>query len=444
MDLSTGGDIDAILTGIVNHSPVMIGTVPIYRSVSQLMVRKLSCGDLTEESIFGDIEAEAKMGVDFMTRPLRDHEEHPVDPGKLRAHHGHRLRGGSLMAEWMQIHGRENPLYEHYDRLLEIAREYDVTLSLGDGLRPGSILDAEDRAQVAELITLGELVEKARKAGVQVMVEGPGHVPLSRIAADMKQQKRICSGAPYYVLGPLPTDIAPGYDHIVGAIGGAIAAASGASFLCYVTPAEHLGLPTVQDVYEGVMASRIAAHIGDLEKGVPGVWERDRTMSEARRRFDWETMFKVAMDPAKARRVRCQTEDKDRDVCTMCGELCAMKTYERFGEGTEGTFDRPCLNRLLTRLICGLYVPGAMFRSIWWTGTCPVLFQTSPPPLTGEGQGGGENLRRRATSPTPESPPARGGGSTAHDEEAVKTLNPLPQGEGTAFSDPSRKGRGDF
>ena len=335
MDLSTGGDIDAILTGIVGHSSVMIGTVPIYRSVSRLMVQKLSCGDLTEEAIFGDIEQEAKMGVDFMTVHCG------ITKNTLSILKGcERLmgivsRGGSLMAEWMQLHGRENPLYEHYDRLLEIAREYDVTLSLGDGLRPGSILDAEDRAQVAELITLGELVEKARRAGVQVMVEGPGHVPLSRIAADMKQQKRICSGAPYYVLGPLPTDIAPGYDHIVGAIGGAIAAASGASFLCYVTPAEHLGLPTVQDVYEGVMASRIAAHIGDLEKGIPGTLERNRTMSAARRRFDWETMFKMALDPAKARRVRCQTEDKDRDVCTMCGELCAMKTYERFEKATR-------------------------------------------------------------------------------------------------------------
>jgi phosphomethylpyrimidine synthase len=233
----------------------------------------------------------------------------------------------------MQLHHRENPLYEHYDRLLDIAREYDVTLSLGDGLRPGSISDAEDRAQLAELITLGELVEKARKAGVQVMVEGPGHVPLNRIASDMKLQNRLCNGAPYYVLGPLPTDIAPGYDHIVGAIGGAIAAASGAAFLCYVTPAEHLGLPTVQDVYEGVLSSRIAAHIGDLEKGIRSAWERNETMSSARRRFDWETMFRVAIDPAKARRIRCLTEDRDKDVCTMCGELCAVKTYERFLKG---------------------------------------------------------------------------------------------------------------
>jgi phosphomethylpyrimidine synthase len=330
MDLSTGGDIDAILTGIIEHSSVMIGTVPIYRSVSRLFVQGLSCQDLTEDAIFGDIEQEARMGVDFMTVHSGITKNTLAILGRCERIMGIVSRGGSLMAEWMQLHHRENPLYEHYDRLLDIAREYDVTLSLGDGLRPGSISDAEDRAQLAELITLGELVEKARKAGVQVMVEGPGHVPLSRIASDMKQQQRLCNGAPYYVLGPLPTDIAPGYDHIVGAIGGAIAAASGAAFLCYVTPAEHLGLPTVQDVYEGVLASRIAAHIGDLEKGIPSAWERNVAMSSARRRFDWETMFKVAIDPAKARRVRCLTEDKDRDVCTMCGELCAVKTYERF------------------------------------------------------------------------------------------------------------------
>ena len=239
-------------------------------------------------------------------------------------------RGGSLMAEWMRLHRRENPLYEHYDRLLEICLTVRRHPLARRRARPGSICDAEDRAQTQELIALGELVDRARQAGVQVMVEGPGHVPLHRIAADMKVQKRICNGAPYYVLGPLPTDIAPGYDHIVGAIGGAIAAASGADFLCYVTPAEHLGLPTVKDVYDGVIASCIAAHIGDIEKGFEGAWKRNEEMSRARRRFDWETMFKLSIDPVKARRVRCLTEDKDKDVCTMCGELCAIKTYERF------------------------------------------------------------------------------------------------------------------
>ncbi len=330
MDLSTGGDIDAILAGMIEHSSVMIGTVPIYRSVSKLFAGGLTCKDLTEDAIFADIEHEARMGVDFMTLHCGISTRTLAVLEKTDRIMGIVSRGGSLMAEWMKLHQRENPLYEQYDRLLDIARGYDVTLSLGDGLRPGTICDAEDRAQTAELIVLGELVDRARGAGVQVMVEGPGHVPLRRIAADMQMQKRICNGAPYYVLGPLPTDIAPGYDHIVGAIGGAIAAANGADFLCYVTPAEHLGLPTVKDVYEGVIASCIAAHIGDIEKGVEGAWQRNENMSRARRRFDWETMFKLSIDPAKARRVRCLTEDKDKDVCTMCGELCAMKTYNRF------------------------------------------------------------------------------------------------------------------
>jgi phosphomethylpyrimidine synthase len=330
MDLSTGGDIDAILAGMIGHSSVMIGTVPIYRSVSRLFAGGLTCKDLTEDAIFADIEHEARMGVDFMTVHCGISTGTLAVLEKTDRIMGIVSRGGSLMAEWMRLHQRENPLLEHYDRLLEISRTYDVTLSLGDGLRPGSICDAEDRAQTAELIVLGELVDRARQAGVQVMVEGPGHVPLNRIAADMKNQKRICNGAPYYVLGPLPTDICPGYDHIVGAIGGAIAAANGADFLCYVTPAEHLGLPTAKDVYEGVIASCIAAHIGDIEKGVKGAWKRNEEMSQARRRFDWETMFKLSIDPVKARRVRCMTEDKDKDVCTMCGELCAIKTYERF------------------------------------------------------------------------------------------------------------------
>ncbi len=330
MDLSTGGDIDAILAGMIEHSSVMIGTVPIYRSISKLFAGGLTCQDLTEDAIFADIEHEARMGVDFMTVHCGISRRTLAVLEKTDRIMGMVSRGGSLMAEWMRLHERENPLLEHYDRLLEISRRYDVTLSLGDGLRPGSICDAEDRAQTAELIALGELVDRARKAGVQVMVEGPGHVPLNRIAADMKLQKRICNGAPYYVLGPLPTDIAPGYDHIVGAIGGAIAAASGADFLCDVTPAEPLGLPPGKDVYEGVIASCIAAHIGDIEKGVKGAWKRNEEMSQARRRFDWETMFKLSIDPVKARRVRCMTEDKDKDVCTMCGELCAIKTYERF------------------------------------------------------------------------------------------------------------------
>ncbi len=332
MDLSTGGDIDAILSAMIEGSSVMIGTVPIYRSVTRLIAAGRGCGDLTEDALFEDIAHEARMGVDFMTVHCG------VTTGTLALLEncgrimGMVSRGGSLMAEWMALHGCENPLYAHFDRLLEIARTFDVTLSLGDGLRPGAICDAEDRAQIGELIVLGELVDRARRAGVQVMVEGPGHVPLRRIASDMLLQKRLCHDAPYYVLGPLPTDIAPGYDHIVGAIGGAVAAAAGADFLCYVTPAEHLGLPTLRDVREGVVASRISAHIGDLEKGVPGAWERNEEMSRARRRFDWEAMFRLSLDPLKARSVRCQTEDRDKDVCTMCGEMCAVKTFERYLE----------------------------------------------------------------------------------------------------------------
>jgi len=329
MDLSTGGDLDRTLRTILDRSPVMIGTVPIYKSVSKRLAAGQQAVDLTVDDIFGEIEAQGKAGVDFITVHcgITRHSLRVLkDCGRLM---GMVSRGGSLMAEWIGRHGKENPLYAEYDRLLEISRAYDITLSLGDGLRPGSIFDAEDRAQLTELILLGELAERARRAGVQVMIEGPGHVPLSKIAADMKAQKRICGDAPYYVLGPLPTDIAAGHDHIAAAIGGAIAAANGADFLCYVTPAEHLALPNVAEVREGVIASKIAAHIGDLEKGVATAWERDRQMSAARNRFDWTTMFAQALDPEKARAMRNRSEDKDRDVCTMCGDFCALKTYQR-------------------------------------------------------------------------------------------------------------------
>ena len=329
MDLSTGGDLMLILNKIIEHSSVMVGTVPIYKSVGRLFSEGKGTADLTSEDIFGDIEEHAKAGVDFVTVHCGINRDTLKTLKNCDRLVGIVSRGGSLMAEWINKTGRENPLYEEYDRLLEIAREFDVTLSLGDGLRPGTICDAEDRAQASELIILGELAGRAGKAGVQVMIEGPGHVPLNRIAGDMAMQKRLCDGAPYYVLGPLPTDIAPGYDHIVGAIGGAIAAANGADFLCYVTPAEHLCLPGVDDVREGVVASKIAAHIGDIEKGINGAWERNRAMSEARKNFDWETMFKLAIDPARAKSRRACSEDGERDVCTMCGDLCAMKTYER-------------------------------------------------------------------------------------------------------------------
>ncbi len=333
MDLSTGGDLAMILRSIIAHSPVMIGTVPIYKTISKVFAEKRLCADVTEDEIFDEIEYQAKSGVDFITVHCGITRESINVLRKSKRMMGIVSRGGSLMAEWIIKNKAENPLYEKYDRLLEICREYDVTLSLGDGLRPGTIFDAEDGAQITEMIILGQLAQLAREAGVQVMIEGPGHVPLSRIAGDMKMQKRICGGAPYYVLGPLPTDIAAGYDHITSAIGGAIAAANGADFLCYVTPAEHLALPTIDDVREGVIASKIAAHIGDLEKGIASAWARDRKMSEARNRFDWQTMFEVCIDPEKAKRVRLGSEDKDRDVCTMCGDLCALKTHARaFGD----------------------------------------------------------------------------------------------------------------
>lgn len=329
MDLSTGGDLAQTLSSVLKNSTVMVGTVPIYRVVSALFSKKKSVAQMTADQLFEEIESQARAGVDFITVHCGVTKNSLEILGGCDRVMGMVSRGGSFIAEWVRNTGHENPLFKHYDRLLEIARKYDVTLSLGDGLRPGAICDAEDRAQILELITLGELARKARAAGVQVMIEGPGHVPLGKIVCDVQMQKRLCDNAPYYVLGPLPTDIAPGYDHLVGAIGGALAASKGVDFLCYVTPAEHLHLPSVQDVHDGVIASRIAAHIGDLEKRVPGAIEWDRQMSEARRHFDWKTMFAKAIDPELARKRRNQSEDQDKDVCTMCGDFCAIKTFER-------------------------------------------------------------------------------------------------------------------
>jgi phosphomethylpyrimidine synthase len=329
MDLSTGGNLDRILQTILKRSSVMVGTVPIYKVVSKLMAENKASVEMTTDDLMEEIEMQAMAGVDFITVHCGiTRQSLSVLKGCDRIM-GMVSRGGSFMAEWIIANKKENPLYAQYDRLLEICRHHDVTLSLGDGLRPGAIHDAEDRAQISELLILGELARRARKAGVQVMIEGPGHVPLGRIPGDVQLQKRLCDNAPYYVLGPLPTDIAPGYDHLVGAIGGAIAAASGADFLCYLTPAEHLHLPTIQDVHDGVMATRIAAHIGDLEKGLPGAANWDRNMSLARRKFDWDTMYNQAIDPQLARKRRMQTEDHHRDVCTMCGDLCAIKTFDR-------------------------------------------------------------------------------------------------------------------
>lgn len=329
MDLSTGGDLDQILRMVLEHAPVMVGTVPVYKVISKLMALQKAPVEMGADDLMAEIEYQGQTGVDFITVHCGITRGNLMVLKDCERIMGMVSRGGSFMAEWISAHGAENPLYARFDQLLEICRQYDVTLSLGDGLRPGSIHDAQDRAQIAELITLGELARKARRAGVQVMIEGPGHVPLSRIAEDVRQQKRLCDNAPYYVLGPLPCDIAPGYDHLVGAIGGAVAAASGVDFLCYVTPAEHLHLPSVQDVHDGVIAARIAGHIGDLEKKLPNAEDWDATMSRARRSFDWETMYNLAVDPQLARKRRRQSEDCDRDVCTMCGDLCAMKTFER-------------------------------------------------------------------------------------------------------------------
>jgi len=329
MDLSTGGNLDNILQTILKHSPVIVGTVPIYKVVSKLMAQNKAAVEMTSDDLMEEIEIQAKAGVDFITVHCGITQQSLSVLKNCDRIMGMVSRGGTFMAEWIIANKKENPLYAQYDRLLEICRQYDVTLSLGDGLRPGAIHDAEDRAQISEMLILGDLARRARNAGVQVMIEGPGHVPLGYIARDVQLQKRLCDNAPYYVLGPLPTDIAPGYDHLVGAVGGAIAAASGADFLCYLTPAEHLHLPTIQDVHDGVMATRIAAHIGDLEKGLPGASDWDRTMSLARRKFDWDTMYSQAIDPQLARKRRMQTEDHHRDVCTMCGDLCAIKTFDR-------------------------------------------------------------------------------------------------------------------
>jgi phosphomethylpyrimidine synthase len=325
MDLSTGGDLHIILQRIIQESSVMVGTVPIYGVATRLLAEGKEIKELDPEDLFREIEIQAKMGVDFMTLHCGVTNVSLSFLGNDKRVCGIVSRGGALLKRWMKENGKENPLYEQYDRVLDICKQYDVTISLGDGLRPGAGADATDRAQVAELLVLGELVDRAREKGVQVMVEGPGHMPLDQIEANMKLMKRLCHEAPFYVLGPLVTDSAPGYDHIVGAIGGTIAAIHGADFLCYVTPAEHLCLPDVKDVKEGVIASRIAAHSADLVNNVPGARQRDLTISKARYDLDWETMFQTSIDPEMARKRKMESESSEEDHCTMCGNLCAVK-----------------------------------------------------------------------------------------------------------------------
>lgn len=325
MDLSTGGNLAEIRKEVIKNSPAVIGTVPIYQAAVKMMEEKKAISDMTADDIFEVIEENGKDGVDFITVHCGVTRESVAALEAQGRVLGIVSRGGSMTANWMRCNNKENPLYEYYDRLLEIAHRYDMVLSLGDGLRPGAIEDATDQGQVSELIILGELAERARKEGVQVMIEGPGHVPITDIEANIKLQKKICQGAPFYVLGPLPTDIAPGYDHITSAIGGAIAGAAGADFLCYVTPAEHLRLPTLQDVREGVIAAKIAAHIADIAKGVKGAREKDKKMSQYRKNFDWQGQVDLSVDPEKTVELLEKSKSANEEGCTMCGELCAIK-----------------------------------------------------------------------------------------------------------------------
>lgn len=326
MDLSTGGDLDSIRKVMLEESRLILGTVPIYAVASKLDRQGKSILDFSPEMLFTEIERQAEQGVDFMTVHAG------ITKWSLQAHDmrdrllGIVSRGGSLLKRWMLSTKEENPLYQYYDKLLDICAHHDVTLSLGDGFRPGAIHDATDATQISELIVLGELVKRATARGVQVMVEGPGHVPYQDIAANVQLEKSLCHKAPFYVLGPLPTDFAGAYDHITGAIGGALAAASGADFLCYVTPAEHLCLPDLEDVKQGIIASRIAAHIADIAKGLPNATAVDDKIAKARREMDWETVFRYSVDPKLARQRKSETSSDLSDRCSMCGNLCAIKT----------------------------------------------------------------------------------------------------------------------
>jgi phosphomethylpyrimidine synthase len=333
MDLSTGGDVAAIRKAVLRASSVPLGTVPIYQAATRMIDKKKAIVEMTPSDLFDVIEENGKDGVDFITvhcGVTRGSVGRIEKQGRVL---GIVSRGGSILARWMDYNEMENPLYEHFDKLLEIAREYDMVLSLGDGLRPGCLSDATDRGQVEELIILGELTRQARNAGVQVMIEGPGHVPIGDITSNILLEKNLCNGAPFYVLGPLPTDIAPGYDHITSAIGGAIAGAAGADFLCYVTPSEHLRLPGLEDVREGVIASKIAAHIADIAKGIPGAQERDLRMAKARKAFDWDGQVAESLDPEKTARFLEKSESAQEEGCTMCGEFCAIKLGKREGKG---------------------------------------------------------------------------------------------------------------
>jgi len=329
MDLSTGGDISAIRRAIMHASTVPVGTVPIYQAGIEAIENRGAIVNMSVDEIFAVIEEHAKDGVDFMTVHCGVTQASLARLKKQGRTTDIVSRGGAFLIGWMLHNDKENPLYQYYDRLLGLALEYDFTLSLGDGLRPGCLADATDRAQIEELIILGELVECSREAGVQAMIEGPGHLPLNQIATNVQLEKSLCRGAPFYVLGPLVTDIGAGYDHITAAIGGAIAAAAGADFLCYVTPTEHLSLPNVEDVKEGVIASRIAAHAADVVKGVKGAKEWDEQMSKARKALDWKTQAKLSLDPELSRQVHSKIPASGA-TCSMCGKYCAMAIVERY------------------------------------------------------------------------------------------------------------------
>ncbi len=325
MDLSTGGDIDAIRRKIIKNTDVPLGTVPIYQAGIGAGKTKGAIVDMDEDDMFNAIEKHAEDGVDFMTVHVGVTRKIVDLLVKRKRIIPMVSRGGTFHAAWIIHNGQENPLYSNYNYLLELAKKYDFTLSLGDGLRPGCIHDASDELQIQELLTISELVERAREEDVQVMVEGPGHVPIQQVGANVRMQKALCKGAPFYVLGPLVTDLAPGYDHIVGAIGGAIAAMEGADFLCYVTPAEHLGLPNEDDVKQGVIASKIAAHAADIAKLGEKASKLDDEMAHARIAIDWEKQYELSLDPTKAKLFHERVKAKEPKSCTMCGEYCAMK-----------------------------------------------------------------------------------------------------------------------
>ena len=330
MDLSSFGDTRTFRRKLTAECPAMIGTVPIYDAVVYYHKALMK---ITSEEWIDIVRMHAEDGVDFMTIHCGINKE---TAGKFKRNKRDMnivSRGGSIIFAWMEMTGKENPFYEHFDEILDICREYDVTLSLGDACRPGCIADATDASQIEELITLGELTKRAWAKDVQVMIEGPGHMPMNQIAANMEIQKTLCHGAPFYVLGPIVTDIAPGYDHITSAIGGAIAAQNGAAFLCYVTPAEHLRLPDVDDVKEGIIAARIAAHAADIAKGLPHAADWDTEMDKARHKLDWEKMFDLAIDPEKAKRYRASSKPMKEDTCSMCGNFCAVKNMNRILDG---------------------------------------------------------------------------------------------------------------